>query len=124
MIGKGVIEGCAGTAPIIWRMKDRRDDAPQASAIYRAECRGDKCFVLAFMFKGQPLVVVVPAQPSPLCVGLDKTTLRIIRRILLDVGIEAPYITACRVIGTLIRESLRETLEALRQAGIVDRLTE
>ena len=56
--------------------------------------------------------------------GLDRATLRIIKSILLDIGVEAPYITACRVIGAMIRESLRETLETLRQAGIIDQLAE
>jgi len=114
--------------PLVWRPSGSRtgeqEGLPKAAAVYRAMCRESPCLVIAYMVGERPVVAVVPAQPSPLCISLDKASMAVIKRILVDLGFDIPYLTACRVTGTLLRRGLRETLDILQQFGIIDRLNE
>lgn len=92
---------------------------PEAAAIYRARCATGPCYIIAFVLDGRPVVAIAPAQPTPLCIGLEAGLLRVVKAILSDLGVETPYITACRVASSLVGGSLRETLESIREAGLI-----
>ncbi|WP_317895906.1 hypothetical protein [Pyrofollis japonicus] len=95
-------------------------DMPEKVLVVKGHCGLDSCFILFYMYRGKPYVVIVPARPSPLCTLLKPSEARIIERILRDLGIQALYLPACKVAAMLLRPSIKDTIDAMISFGLVD----
>lgn len=92
-------------------------------AAYRwLNCNGGLCIVVAYSLSGQPRLLVAPPRPSPLCVRGDRADVMVLERVVREA--RAPRIPGfrlvpCRVPRALLRGGLDETLEHLREIGLL-----
>ncbi len=103
---------------ILWR-SGKPDSEPSTALIVKAQCAAGPCLILFFVLGGEKVVAIVPAQPSPLCMMAEQRLQRVIGTILSDVGFNTPYFSACRVSKSAIRESVRDTIQALIDYEVV-----
>ncbi len=90
-------------------------------AVREDRCPEGPCFLVAYTLEGQPRLVIVPAQPSPLCVKGDKLDHEVAVRVLVLLGVPGVRfrLPVCRVPRRLLEESLEGTLEKLRSLGLL-----
>lgn len=100
----------------------RLDEKEHSVAIYQAECVNGRCYLLAYMWRGEPRLAVVPAQASPLCVRarLSEDERRLVAEALAAAGLHLGYmVPLCLLPKRLLRESIEETIEEAIFYGIV-----
>ena len=103
-------------------VKLRLGEEEYSVAIYRAECVNGRCYLLAYMWRGEPRLVVVPAQASPLCMRakLSEDERRLVADALAAAGLPLGYmVPLCLLPRRLLRRSIEETIDEAIFYGIV-----
>ncbi len=92
--------------------------------VYRGRCSGSPCFILAYVYRGVPRLLLVPSPASPFCMRarLSRREARLVEEALLHTyrAVMSYRLPVCRIPRSLLKESLAETLDHLKSLGVVD----
>lgn len=95
---------------------------PVKAAYQWLRCGEELCIVVAYSLQGEPRLLVAPPRPSPLCVRgsrVDAIVLEAVAREARAPRLPGFRLVPCRVPRPLLRGGLDETLDHLRDIGLL-----